>query len=152
MLCPCLSPEGKLSVPSICFPFAFAERCRNVVSDSKHILQFSRWKVFADLSSSFNRRFNLRGTVFSAILLPLIFKFGVEKSRIFMLAIFAAPTAAVIVLDKAGYHCPPTDRRNYSLWHCLDHHPDLLSFLSAIGKNLQRKGSLSLSQTAPQSA
>jgi hypothetical protein len=44
--------------------------------------------------------------VFSAILLPLIFKFGVEKSRIFMLAIFAAPTAAVIVLDKAGVSLP----------------------------------------------
>ena len=43
---------------------------------------------------------------FSGILLPLTFQFGVEKSRIFLLAIFAAPTAAVIALDKAGIPMP----------------------------------------------
>lgn len=43
---------------------------------------------------------------FSGILLPLIFQFGVEKSRIFLLAIFAAPTAAVIALDKTGMQMP----------------------------------------------
>ena len=43
---------------------------------------------------------------FISILLPLTFRFGVEKSRIFMLAIFAAPTAAVIALDKMGVPMP----------------------------------------------
>ena len=43
---------------------------------------------------------------FAGILLPLTFKFGVEKSRIFLLAIFAAPTAAVIALDKIGIQMP----------------------------------------------
>jgi len=43
---------------------------------------------------------------FAGILLPLTFQFGVEKSRIFLLAIFAAPTAAVIALDKIGIQMP----------------------------------------------
>ncbi|MDD3169260.1 MAG: ABC-2 transporter permease [Eubacteriales bacterium] len=43
---------------------------------------------------------------FGGLLLPLIFQFGVEKSRIFLLAIFAAPTAAVIALDKIGLSMP----------------------------------------------
>ena len=43
---------------------------------------------------------------FSGILLPLTFQFGVEKSRIFLLAIFAAPSAAVIALDKIGIQMP----------------------------------------------
>jgi len=43
---------------------------------------------------------------FAGILLPLIFQFGVEKSRIFLVAIFAVPTAAVIALDKIGMSLP----------------------------------------------
>lgn len=43
---------------------------------------------------------------FAGILLPLTFRFGVEKSRIFMIAIFAVPTAAVIALDKAEVSMP----------------------------------------------
>ncbi len=43
---------------------------------------------------------------FTGILLPLTFQFGVEKSRIFMLAVFAAPTAAIIALDKMGVPMP----------------------------------------------
>lgn len=43
---------------------------------------------------------------FAAILLPLTFRFGVEKSRIFMIAIFAAPTAMVIVLGKLKVPMP----------------------------------------------
>lgn len=42
----------------------------------------------------------------SGIILPLIIKFGVEKSRIFMLALFATPTAAVVALDNAGVSMP----------------------------------------------
>lgn len=43
---------------------------------------------------------------FSAVLLPLIFQFGVEKCRLVMIAVFAAPTAAVVALDKAGVSMP----------------------------------------------
>jgi ABC-2 type transport system permease protein len=43
---------------------------------------------------------------FSGILLPLTFKFGVEKSRIFLVGIFAAPTAAVIAFSKTGIPMP----------------------------------------------
>jgi len=43
---------------------------------------------------------------FIGILLPLTFKFGVEKSRIFMIAVFAMPTAAIIALSKLGIPMP----------------------------------------------
>jgi ABC-type transport system involved in multi-copper enzyme maturation permease subunit len=39
---------------------------------------------------------------FTGILLPLTFKFGVEKSRILLFVVFAAPSAAVIAFDKLG--------------------------------------------------
>ena len=44
--------------------------------------------------------------LFLAILLPLIFKFGVEKCRLLLIAIFAAPTAAVVALSKMGVSMP----------------------------------------------
>lgn len=43
---------------------------------------------------------------FSAILLPMVFQFGVEKCRLLLIAIFAAPTAAVIALSKMGVSMP----------------------------------------------
>lgn len=43
---------------------------------------------------------------FSSILLPLIYKFDVEKSRILLVAIFAVPTGAVIALSKMGVTMP----------------------------------------------
>ena len=43
---------------------------------------------------------------FTGILLPLTFRFGVEKSRLLMFGVFAAPTAAVIALSKAGIPLP----------------------------------------------
>ena len=43
---------------------------------------------------------------FTGILLPLTFQFGVEKSRIFMIAIFALPSAAIIALDRMGIPMP----------------------------------------------
>lgn len=43
---------------------------------------------------------------FAAILLPLTFKFGVEKSRILMIAVFAVIPAAVIALNKIGVPMP----------------------------------------------
>jgi ABC-type transport system involved in multi-copper enzyme maturation permease subunit len=44
--------------------------------------------------------------LFLCIMLPLIFKFGVEKSRIFMIIVLAIPTAAVFALDRAGFKLP----------------------------------------------
>ncbi|MDF2654538.1 MAG: hypothetical protein K0R19_1012 [Bacillota bacterium] len=46
------------------------------------------------------------GIFLFSILLPLIFKFGVEKSRLFLIAIFAAPTAAVISFGQLGIELP----------------------------------------------
>ena len=34
------------------------------------------------------------------ILLPLIFKYGVERSRIMLLAIFAIPTVLILIISK----------------------------------------------------
>ena len=44
-----------------------------------------------------------------SFLLPLIFRFGVEKSRFFMIILFAAPTAAVITLDQLGITLPSAE-------------------------------------------
>jgi ABC-type transport system involved in multi-copper enzyme maturation permease subunit len=40
--------------------------------------------------------------VFLSILLPLIYKFGVERSRVIILAVFAIPVAAGFVLGQTG--------------------------------------------------
>ena len=44
--------------------------------------------------------------IFISILLPLIYKFGVEKSRIMMILVFAVPTAMVFVLSSIGFQLP----------------------------------------------
>lgn len=44
--------------------------------------------------------------LFISIILPLIYKFGVEKSRILMLAIMAVPTAMIIFLKDANITMP----------------------------------------------
>ena len=44
--------------------------------------------------------------LFVSLLLPLVFKFGVEKSRLFLIAIFAAPTAAILVMKQLGLPTP----------------------------------------------
>ena len=44
--------------------------------------------------------------LFNTLLLPLIFKFGVEKSRLFIMAIFAVPTAAFLVISNTGVSLP----------------------------------------------
>lgn len=41
--------------------------------------------------------------VFISILFPLIYRYGVEKSRMFMMIIFAAPTAAFVILSNTGF-------------------------------------------------
>lgn len=47
--------------------------------------------------------------IFFSILLPLIFKFGVEKSRMLLIALFAAPSAILISLNQLGVHMPSSD-------------------------------------------
>jgi len=44
--------------------------------------------------------------VFISILLPLIYKFGVEKSRVLIIAVFAVPAAIFFVLTNAGFQMP----------------------------------------------
>lgn len=44
--------------------------------------------------------------LFLSIMLPLVFRFGVEKSRIFMIIVVAIPAAAAVVLDRTGYTLP----------------------------------------------
>lgn len=43
---------------------------------------------------------------FSSVLIPITFQFGVEKSRIFMVGIFALPFASILVLEKLGFQMP----------------------------------------------
>jgi len=43
---------------------------------------------------------------FASVLIPLVFKFGVEKGRFFLIAIFAMPTAALLVIDQLGLTKP----------------------------------------------
>ncbi len=49
---------------------------------------------------------------FCMILLPIIFKFGVEKSRFLMMAILLVPIVIVFLLDKAGISMPTAEQLN----------------------------------------
>jgi hypothetical protein len=42
------------------------------------------------------------GLLYDAAILPLVYKFGVEKSRIMMFALFALPVILVMLLDGSG--------------------------------------------------
>ncbi len=44
--------------------------------------------------------------VFVSVVLPLIYKFGVEKTRIISIAIFAIPSMLVFILHKLGLQLP----------------------------------------------
>lgn len=46
------------------------------------------------------------GIILLAIMLPLIYKFGVEKSRIMLLAISSIPIIALLLLSKLGFTVP----------------------------------------------
>ncbi len=46
------------------------------------------------------------GILFLSIMLPLVYKFGVEKSRLMMMLIFAIPVVAVFVLGQTGISVP----------------------------------------------
>lgn len=42
--------------------------------------------------------------ILTAILLPLLYKFGTQKARIWMFILFLTPTAAVLLLNRMGLH------------------------------------------------
>ena len=44
------------------------------------------------------------GLLYDAAILPMVYKFGVEKSRIMMFALFALPVILVMLLDGSGIH------------------------------------------------
>lgn len=46
------------------------------------------------------------GIVFISILLPLIYKYGVEKSRIMMFIVFLIPTILILLLSRIGVPMP----------------------------------------------
>ncbi len=54
--------------------------------------------------------------VFTGILLPLTYKFGVEKSRLFVFAIFGLPTLGVYFLHNAGVQMPDAAALTVLAW------------------------------------
>jgi hypothetical protein len=50
------------------------------------------------------------GIIFISILLPLVYKFGVERSRVIVLAVIALPTAAFLVLAQTGTVVAPDEQ------------------------------------------
>lgn len=46
------------------------------------------------------------GIVIMSVIFPLIFKFGVEKGRIFMMIVLFTPTALILLLSKLGISMP----------------------------------------------
>lgn len=50
------------------------------------------------------------GMIFISILLPLVYKFGVERSRVIILAIVAIPTAAFFVMAQTGKAITPDEQ------------------------------------------
>jgi len=44
--------------------------------------------------------------IFLCIMLPLIYRFGAERSRVIILAVFAIPAAALVVLSQTGMPMP----------------------------------------------
>ncbi len=50
------------------------------------------------------------GMIFISILLPLVYKYGVERSRVIILAIIAIPTAAFFVMAQTGNEVVPDEQ------------------------------------------
>jgi hypothetical protein len=46
------------------------------------------------------------GLFFLAVILPIIFWFGVEKGRLLMMLLLFAPTAGIVLLSKIGVKLP----------------------------------------------
>lgn len=53
------------------------------------------------------------GIVYLCLVLPLLFKFGVEKGRLLMMAVLLAPTGAVMYLSRAGIGLPGPEVMQY---------------------------------------
>ncbi|NMA83467.1 MAG: ABC-2 transporter permease [Epulopiscium sp.] len=53
--------------------------------------------------------------LFISILLPLIYKFGVEKTRILMMVVVSIPTAAVLLFNHFGFPLPTEAQFMFSL-------------------------------------
>lgn len=47
--------------------------------------------------------------LFLSVLLPLVYRFGVERSRVLIIAVFTIPTAAVIALAQTGAFTMPDE-------------------------------------------
>lgn len=45
-----------------------------------------------------------------AILFPFIYKFGVEKSRMILIAVYAVPVVAILLLEKSGLQLPSEEQ------------------------------------------
>lgn len=50
------------------------------------------------------------GVIFISILLPVIYKFGEERSRVILLAIIAIPVTAFFVLNETGHLAAPDEQ------------------------------------------
>ncbi len=48
----------------------------------------------------------LFGIIIMSVIFPILFKYGVEKGRIFMMIVLFAPTAAIMLLSKLGFKLP----------------------------------------------
>lgn len=46
------------------------------------------------------------GIIIVSTIFPILFKYGVEKGRIFMMLVLFAPTAAIVLLSKLGFTLP----------------------------------------------
>ncbi|SHJ35350.1 ABC-2 family transporter protein [Clostridium amylolyticum] len=53
--------------------------------------------------------------IFISVLMPLLYKFGVEKSRIMIMAVFAIPTLLLVLLSKLGIAKPSEDQLMFLL-------------------------------------
>lgn len=53
--------------------------------------------------------------IFISVLMPLLYKFGVEKSRIMIMAVFAIPTLLLVLLSKLGIAKPSEEQLMFLL-------------------------------------
>ncbi len=82
------------------------------------VLSFVIVFVISNIKNSVNLWELLLGTysssavaiIFISVLMPLLYKFGVEKSRVMIIAVFAIPTFLVVLLNKLGVSKPSEDQ------------------------------------------
>ncbi len=56
---------------------------------------------------------------FLCVILPVLFKFGVEKGRLLMLMILFVPTGIIILLSKSGFSSPDEEFMRYLPFLCI---------------------------------